>query len=89
MAIQISELDISKAQANLEKKKSYTTDYYIKLHQHETLTILTIRINHEDKEMMEFYAWLMKHYPTKRRNGTVNMDAFIRAYKDKIMKEEE
>ena len=86
MAITVNEFDAREAELNAQKRKAYYSNYSEKMKEEwKKKTILSIRIRHEDTEMMEFYSWLMEHYPTKRKNGTVDMDAFIRSVKGRIM----
>ncbi len=85
MSINISDSLLEKAHQDVIQERNRTAEYYAKMHQEEEVTILTLRIHHDDKEMMEFYNYLLKHYPTKRKNGSVNMDLFIRSIKNKIM----
>ena len=87
MSINISDFVLESAHQDNIKKRERTAEYYAKMHLQEDVTILTIRIHHDDEEMMEFYNWLVKHYPTKRKNGSVDMDRFIQENKDRIMEE--
>ena len=88
MAITVNEFDAEKASENARRRKDYYVAYYQKSRDRmKEVTILTLRIRHDDREMMGFYSWLMEHYPSKRKNGTVDMDAFVRSNKKRIMEE--